>query len=176
MNSRWLTGATVVGALVGGWFLWDYVQLKAQNNPSEVGARVALAVVVVAGTWYWQESRRDALRYVPHDPPIRAADTRLHPNRAWVAPVAILVIAAAMGWLTAHDARDNYLRYYCEYGAKSSAQLDGCMEHVTTEDVNKLDTQAARFARGETSECGPDSGPYCENASKYNTLDHPDRP
>jgi hypothetical protein len=48
------------------------------------------------------------------------------------------------------------------------------MSHVTTDDINKLDTQAARFARGETSDCLENSGPYCEDAAHWNTVEPDD--
>jgi hypothetical protein len=66
------------------------------------------------------------------------------------------------------------LRAYCLYGSRSQAQLDGCMSHVTTDDINRRDTQAARFARGDTSDCLEDAGPFCERAAQWNAVE-PDR-
>ncbi|HEX8743607.1 MAG TPA: hypothetical protein VF712_10780 [Thermoleophilaceae bacterium] len=51
---------------------------------------------------------------------------------------------------------------YCSYGAVSDAQLDGCVDHVTEDQVDALDTNAARYARGELQECLEDAGPFCE--------------
>ena len=51
---------------------------------------------------------------------------------------------------------------YCSYGAVSEAQLEGCIEHVSVEDIDELDTNAAEFARGELDDCRPDAGPFCE--------------
>jgi hypothetical protein len=70
--------------------------------------------------------------------------------------VAALVMAglAACGGTSVSD--------YCSYGAVSEAQLEGCIEHITTREVDGLDTNAARYARGELTECLADSGPFCE--------------
>jgi hypothetical protein len=51
---------------------------------------------------------------------------------------------------------------YCHYGAVSEAQLNGCIDHVGTEQIDRLDTNAARYARGELDECLADAGPFCE--------------
>ncbi len=48
------------------------------------------------------------------------------------------------------------------------------MSHVTNDDINNLDTQAARFGRGDTSNCLADAGPFCADASKWNSLDPSD--
>jgi hypothetical protein len=51
---------------------------------------------------------------------------------------------------------------YCSYGAVSEAQLQGCIENVTADEVDGYDTNAADYARGELDQCLEDSGPYCE--------------
>lgn len=51
---------------------------------------------------------------------------------------------------------------YCEYGALSEAQLQGCIDHVTVDDFDRLNTNAARYARGELDKCRRDAGPFCE--------------
>ncbi len=81
---------------------------------------------------------------------------------------------AVVGLQGSNSARNHYVRPYCLYGAKSQAQLDGCMSHVTNDDINNLDTQAARFGRGDTSNCLADAGPFCADASKWNSLDPSD--
>lgn len=52
---------------------------------------------------------------------------------------------------------------YCAYGAVSQAQLEGCRDHVTDDDVDARDTNAAQYARGELDECLADAGPFCED-------------
>jgi len=52
---------------------------------------------------------------------------------------------------------------YCSYGAVSQAELDGCEEHVTTSDIDRLYTNAALYARGELNSCLGDAGPFCVN-------------
>lgn len=53
---------------------------------------------------------------------------------------------------------------YCSYGAVSTRQLAGCLDHVTPEDFEDRNTEAARFARGEADGCGGGAGPLCDNA------------
>ena len=50
---------------------------------------------------------------------------------------------------------------YCRYGAVSSAQLRGCIEHVTPEAVLGYKTNAARYAEGNLRGCLGDSGLFC---------------
>jgi hypothetical protein len=174
--------AIIIAALVGGWFLYNLVRLKGENYPWGVGIAVGLTVLAAVGYYRWQDREQEQARraeerrlreqgehaYIGYD------DLRFRPNRSWVAPAAILAIAAILGLGAGLRGRDYYLRLYCDYGAQSAAQHAGCMSHVTTDDINELDTQAARFARGETSECLEDSGPYCEDAAQWNTVEPDD--
>jgi len=50
---------------------------------------------------------------------------------------------------------------YCSYGAVSERQLAGCIDHVTENDFGDLNTEAARYGRGEIDECMADAGPFC---------------
>jgi hypothetical protein len=52
---------------------------------------------------------------------------------------------------------------YCNYGSVSEAQLEGCIGHVSTKDIARLNTAAARFARNpEGVGCrGSRVGPFC---------------
>ena len=161
---RWLV---IGGALAAGWFLYGYVEQRAENHPWGVGFLVALCIATAFAHYWWQDLRarpRFPYRTRPEDP-----------RRAWVAPVAIVLVACVWGVGLGARARDNYLRPYCMYGARSAAQLDGCMAHVHTDDIDPLDTQAARFARGETNECLADAGPYCASASRWNTVEPDDQ-
>lgn len=76
-------------------------------------------------------------------------------RRATLAVSSAAVVVAVAGCGGTSVAR------YCEYGAVSEAQLEGCEEHVTEAEVNALDTNAARYARGELAECRSDAGPFC---------------
>ena len=51
---------------------------------------------------------------------------------------------------------------YCEYGSVSQGQLDGCKSHVSESDFSASSTDAARYARGELSDCLADAGPFCK--------------
>ena len=66
---------------------------------------------------------------------------------------AVIVVAAGLQPTTVQD--------YCSYGARSDLQLAGCVTHVSRPYVESLDTNAARYARGEIGSCLADAGPYC---------------
>lgn len=181
-SNRWAVRAAVVGALVGAWFVWEFVDEQAQADPWSVGLIVAAVVGAGVGAYWLQErwcenARAAEARRLRHGTGnyahVHVHDPRFEPDRSWVAPVAILCVAAIWGAAAGSRTRDNYVRPYCMYGAQSQAQLDGCMGRVTADDINRLDTQAARFARGDTSECLDDAGPFCADAAKWNTYEPP---
>jgi hypothetical protein len=47
------------------------------------------------------------------------------------------------------------------------------MNHDSADDIDRLESHAARFARRETSECLEDSGPFCADAAKWNDYEPP---
>jgi hypothetical protein len=171
-------GAIIVAALIGGWFLYGPLEIKAENYPWEVGFAVGLAGLAGLGYFRWQDwetqraerAERTRLREHGKSAPFVIDDPRFRANRAWVVPVAILLVSAAFAVVNGVTARQHYLSLYCDYGSVSAAQRAGCMRHVNTGHINTLDTQAARFARGETSECLSDAGPYCPATSRWNTV------
>lgn len=52
---------------------------------------------------------------------------------------------------------------YCSYGAMSTAELVSCAERVRPGQVLRLDTNAARYARGELDRCLDDAGAFCQH-------------
>jgi hypothetical protein len=50
---------------------------------------------------------------------------------------------------------------YCSYGAVSKAQLNGCLGHVTPQQIFRLRTHAAQFGFGKLDHCLADAGPFC---------------
>lgn len=106
----------------------------------------------------WQSPGRAPLKDLPR------------PSGKVAAPFVILTVFALVGTQSGSTAHDVYIRAYCQYGAVSDAQLEHCMTHVGTDYINGLDTQAARFARGENSDCLEDSGPFCKMASGWNGI------
>jgi hypothetical protein len=73
---------------------------------------------------------------------------------AWTAGVAAaLCLVLALTPSTLED--------YCQYGADSEAQGAGCASHVERDYVERLDTNAARFARHQLHTCESDAGPFC---------------
>lgn len=39
----------------------------------------------------------------------------------------------------------------CKYGSRSQAQVNGCLSHVDSHDIERLNTDAAKFARGSST-------------------------
>lgn len=70
----------------------------------------------------------------------------------------VLIVAVAA---TACGHTGDLIDDYCAYGAVSLAQLRGCEDHVDASHVMGLDTNAARYARGELDRCLADAGPFC---------------
>jgi hypothetical protein len=79
-----------------------------------------------------------------------------------VASLVLLGCAGVGGGSSPSDQIDAY----CSYGAVSQAQLDGCITHVTVGDIDRLDTNAARYSRSELDKCLYDSGPFCDGQSR----------
>lgn len=83
--------------------------------------------------------------------------------------VAVLIACALAvgGWHVRNVQGDHALvKRYCEYGAVSRAQLEGCRGHVSAAYVRASRTAAARFAIGK-GDCGPDAGPFCGGRRGY---------
>ena len=129
--------AIVAVALFERW-----VELAAQNHPW----RVAIVGAVVFG--------------------VVGLVLFLWPSGPLIAATLCLAGGWCFGLITGLDAREKEVSWYCKYGAQSKAALDDCMSSVNTDDIAELDTPAARFARGETFECGPASGRYCREAAE----------
>ena len=127
----------IVGALFEEW-----LALVVQNHPWRV-AIVGGVVLLVGGLVVF-----------------------LYPSGALIFLVGAFGLSWFIGLVQGLDSREKELSWYCKYGAQSQAQLDDCMASVNTDDIEKLDTPAARFAYGETAECGPGSGPFCPEAAK----------
>jgi hypothetical protein len=135
------TAAAVVLILLAGIFeMW--IELVAQNHPWGVGIVGGVLLAVLALVVF------------------------LYPSGWLKLGLAILAGGWAFALVAGLDSREKELSYYCRYGAQSQAQLDGCMASVNTHDIQELDTPAARFAYGETTDCGRGSGPFCPAAAK----------
>jgi hypothetical protein len=101
-------------------------------------------------------------------------------RQMWIAaPIALLLVALVIGAYAGISERSaGKLRKYCEYGAVSKAQLAGCLDHVTDSQINRLQTDAAQFARGQLWTCLSDAGPFCARrlASMEQAQNEPDSP
>ena len=140
MRAKVTVGVTIILSFLFS----DWVALIAQNHPARVGILLGVGLVVAGAVWL------------------------LSTGRTPVVLLGVLLAGGGFGWVQGLDARDHELGSYCRYGAQNKAELDRCMSHVTTDDIDELDTHAADFGRGVTSECGPDSGPYCAEEAKSN--------
>jgi hypothetical protein len=54
-----------------------------------------------------------------------------------------------------------FVGLYCVYGSVSEVQYDGCLQHVSLEEVLHRHTDAAEYAMGNRTTCGYDAGPGC---------------
>lgn len=62
---------------------------------------------------------------------------------------------------------------YCQYGAVSRAQLEGCEDNVKWGQFKFSNTNAARFARLELDKCLADAGPFCHASAAEPDYDYP---
>jgi hypothetical protein len=49
----------------------------------------------------------------------------------------------------------------------SQAQLDECVNHVSSDYIDKHETDATRFARGGPQDCLADAGPFCDARKRF---------
>jgi hypothetical protein len=55
----------------------------------------------------------------------------------------------------------NLIGEYCAYDAMSTEMLVECIDHSRRRHILRVDTNAARYARGELDRCLGDAGPFC---------------
>ena len=140
-----MIGWLAVGAsLLAAALLEEWIRLATQNHPVRVGVVGGVALLLALMVLFVASSRTLNLA------------------------TAFVFGAWAIGLIQGLDDRDHTLGYYCRYGAATQTELDGCMKRANTDEIDQLDTPAARFARGETSECGRESGPFCAAAAHEN--------
>jgi hypothetical protein len=154
ISGRARLGALAFAVIAVGYELAQLLYLAAQNDPVGVFAVLVGAGVVSFGvvkrvapggsTTWWEPDLR-----------------RIMPWPILAVFVAALV-GAGFGWEQRYNGE---LHEYCSYGAVSAAQLKGCLDHVTTDRVDALQTDAARFARGDINACLSDAGPFCSGSA-----------
>lgn len=64
-------------------------------------------------------------------------------KRAWTIVVATFTLTGCWG---AYDYDQALVHSYCDYDTVSQAQFEGCLEHVTADEVRDGDSEAARAA------------------------------
>jgi hypothetical protein len=72
----------------------------------------------------------------------------------------VLVLGVGLGALGCGES--DLVGDYCRYGAVSRAQLDGCVSHVSEDDVRSRQTHASQYAFGDLNQCLLDAGPFCK--------------
>ena len=133
---------------IAAYPLLGFFRVPAANHPAGTLVALGLAAVLGLGMWALLEARRDR------------DDMAIVP-----VPAAVLLCAALIGTFVGYQDRTaGELHDYCSYGAISSAQLRGCLDHVTLARIDVLNTDAARFARGPLDSCLADAGPFCAAA------------
>src|SRR3954447_9458146 len=165
----WLGRCVLYGAaVVGGWFLSTrVVSPRAENYPAETAA-----VLIAAGGVVYLVFQADKRRMRGREDATEFMFASVSPLVAALSPAFIIVaVLCIFGWVQGDQSRTSYLGVYCKYGAVSRAQLNGCMKHVNSDDIDDLETPAARFARGELDECATDSGPFCGEAAAQKSYD-----
>lgn len=89
----------------------------------------------------------------------------LDKNLKWLVPIGLLLAFLAFGVYGGHrDRQHGFISDYCKYGAVSDAQLEHCLDHVSRDEIEARETNAARFAKRDIEECRGDAGPFCEDA------------
>jgi hypothetical protein len=139
-----------------------------------VGVLIAAAALAAGAVFYGEKIRADKQlhRWTAEQAQTdylksRDKQEELRPRRPWLPPVVIvLVLVAWLGWMTGSSERGTLITYYCEYGAVSRSQLAGCIDHVSSDHIRSLTTNAARWAEGTLDSCESDAGPFCD-PSKY---------
>jgi hypothetical protein len=183
-------GRIAVWAVViaGGWFFAKrVVRTPTEHAPARVAVLIVIAGFLAFGVYRWQERRSDR---EGNEWDAAALDARLAwqedhpegkylegyvepkrpdfgPNRWWLPPVIVVFVIVGFEWNLARELRGGEITDYCSYGAASEAQLHECINHVSTDYIDTLDTNAARFARAGEHVCLEDAGPYCKGRRRY---------
>ena len=74
-----------------------------------------------------------------------------------------IAIAAAIGLGAYATSREDQsvVDRYCLYGSTTEKQARDCSFDITEDEIAELDTNAAKYAREEISQCRSDAGPFC---------------
>lgn len=72
-----------------------------------------------------------------------------------------------MLWLIGRDGPTTSVARYCEYGAVSASQLEGCKRHVTRAQIEAMprSRHAVAYAQWRMTFCSHDAGPFCQDTS-----------
>jgi hypothetical protein len=149
----------VVGTLVLAWALFHVSEGFASRFDTAGLFSLAISAAFLAAPLIAGYVVVSWLRHLPVDRHWLAF-TQLPMTRPSAAVALGVLVTGIVFGLVAGVRGHNYVVDYCSYGAVSEAQLAGCIDHVTADQVSALDTPAARSARDELG-CGAGSGPFC---------------
>lgn len=84
-----------------------------------------------------------------------------------VLALGVVILAGAAAYGVEVRSKDLHLQvqYYCAYAAQSKQEYLSCVDTTMPGQVVYDESAAGLFARGE-ADCGPDAGPYCEDAAE----------
>lgn len=80
-------------------------------------------------------------------------------KRTWTIVATLTALTAGTGCWSTYDYDGRLVYNYCEYDTVSQAQFEGCLEHVTADEIRDRDTEAARAARELTDAEAEDFAP-----------------
>ena len=130
--------------VVGGLFTTDSSEFQER-----AAAPLAIAALAIAAT----------ILVLPISSPPEGAFG--WSNLGWPARITLIIAIAGAALTLFISTAPSTVDDYCSYGATSVPQYRGCVDHVSREDVEAIDSNAARYARGEIDECLADAGPQC---------------
>ena len=158
--------ATLVGAWALYWIGKGATMRQGMGGPVALilGATVVAVPFVVVYVIYSITRRRPLDR---HWQRLRDLLRRRGPMTA----ALVLGLGLVSGIISGNGTHETIVDY-CAYGAVSAAQFDGCVDHVTLKDIDRLNTPAAMFSRHEIG-CGEDAGPFCANRDYIDTRSNP---
>jgi hypothetical protein len=139
------------------FWLGDLVLALAERKPA-----LAVSVVLLAGgATYWLYRATAHMK-----------------RRWWLGWCVFVLVVNGNSVITGIKCRtEGYVYEYCAYGAVSQAQFNSCRSHVDHHVIDGLDTNAARFAKGQRTSCGGDAGPFCPDAlTRRDLLEDAPRP
>lgn len=150
------------------WVAFDWATPRVRRKARQLRRAVALrhSGLSTRGDTYERARRAERLSQIKTTFSVVAMV--LFAIAVWTATIGGIVLLVEAGDRRFNDRQ--LVDVYCSYGVRSEAQYDGCLDHVTADDVRSRNSEAAKFAKGTKKTCGSGSGPFCEDYP-YGTAD-----